>query len=183
VKEIVSPAMGAPVSASSSRTLRPTLEETARSVVAVAPSAPQRDHAQPERHRVGTEAGGGDDDVEGSWRRPPIGEEAGGGDAGIVRGHLLGLEAPSSGLALLKTEVHTGICHWSLVFAREHDLEVPALAGVQGQIRVPDQGERIRLFPGTGLTGIAGACDKREGNCCGCAEKHDGTRDAVAWRS
>src|SRR5205823_8852892 len=39
VNEIVSPAMGAPVSASSSRTFRPTLEETPMSVVALAPSA------------------------------------------------------------------------------------------------------------------------------------------------
>src|SRR5205823_5731360 len=42
VNEIVSPGMGAPVSASSSRTLRPTLEETPMSVVALAPSAETR---------------------------------------------------------------------------------------------------------------------------------------------
>src|SRR2546430_13233523 len=43
VNEIVSPGMCAPVSASSSRTLRPTLEETPMSVVALAPSAATRE--------------------------------------------------------------------------------------------------------------------------------------------
>src|SRR5207253_4747461 len=42
VNEIVSPAMGAPVSASSSRTLRPTLDDTPMRVVALAPSAETR---------------------------------------------------------------------------------------------------------------------------------------------
>ena len=124
--------------------------------------------------------------MEGPCGRARAGQETRRGDAGIVRGHLLGLQAASGGLSLLKAEMNKRICNGALVFAREQDLEIPALAGVQGQVRVPDERERIRALPCLSRRprGVA-ARGEPYGNCrCGCAEEHDGTPgNAVAWRS